>query len=195
MEHRLIIILDPAHGSDVMGKASPDGSHREYVWSRHICKLLSEALKSQGYEVYFTNTQDIEIGLTRRQKIANEIKCPVGYKKLLISPHNNAAGSEGKWLKATGYEVWTSKGTTSSDKYAQIFLENLKEDFPKYKSRGLKESNFTVLMGNTYSAILLEWMFQDNLEDVGVLKDDKVNGSLVNSLVKSINQIDKTLQP
>lgn len=195
MEHRLIIILDPAHGSDVMGKASPDGSHREYVWSRHICRLLKESLESQGYEVHLTNNSDREIGLTKRQRIANDLKCPPGYKKFLISPHNNAAGSEEKWLNATGYEIWTSKGSTSSDQYAQIILDNFQRDFPGYKSRGLKESNFTVLMGSSYSAVLLEWLFQDSKKDVELLKDDRVNQALVRSLVKSVNQIDKTLQP
>lgn len=195
MEHKLIIILDPAHGSDVMGKGSPDGSHREWVWSRHFCSLLDQALKTQGYEVHYTNTQDIEIGLTKRQRIANEVKCPQGYRKLLISPHNNAAGSEGKWLNATGYEIWTSKGNTSSEAYAQIVLENLQRDFPQYKCRGLKESNFTVLMGSTYSAMLIEWMFQDSKSDVEILKNDQVNRALADSLVRSINQIDKTLQP
>ena len=36
----LCIILDPAHGNDVKGKCSPDGTHKEYLWSREICKRM-----------------------------------------------------------------------------------------------------------------------------------------------------------
>ena len=41
---KLIVILDPAHGSDVKGKRSPDGTHLEYIWSREICKKLKDRL-------------------------------------------------------------------------------------------------------------------------------------------------------
>lgn len=37
-----------------------------------------------------------------------------------------------------------------------------------------KESKFTVLMGSGYSAVLLEWLFQDNREDVALLTSDMV---------------------
>ena len=35
---KLIVILDPAHGSDVKGKRSPDGTHLEYLWSMQKTK-------------------------------------------------------------------------------------------------------------------------------------------------------------
>ena len=193
MEHKLIIILDPAHGEDVMGKASPDGLHREYVWSRHICKLLKQDLEEKGYQVEVTNDSLKEIGLSKRQRIANQINCPAGHKKFLVSLHNNAAGSDGQWKNARGFEIWTSPGKTSSDKFAGIMLENLAKDFPQFKNRGLKENTFTVLMGSSYSAVLIEWLFQDNKEDVEVLKNDTQNNLFINSLVKSTEEIDKTL--
>ena len=50
----LCIILDPAHGNGVKGKCSPDGTHKEYLWSREICKKLASKLDTLGYEVHFT---------------------------------------------------------------------------------------------------------------------------------------------
>ena len=43
-------------------------------------------------------------------------------------------------------------------------------------------------MGNYYG-ILLEWLFQDNKEDVKLLNDEIINNKLIDSLVKSINYI------
>lgn len=92
MARRLLPIIDFAHGSDVAGKQSPDGRHKEYLWSRKVGKMLAESLKHEGFEVAFTNTKDTEIGLSRRKEIANNLDTPRGGTKFLLSLHNNAAG-------------------------------------------------------------------------------------------------------
>lgn len=195
---KLVIILDCAHGADVKGKCSPDGTHREYKWSRLICGKLRDKLESLGYRVEYTNKTENEIGLSQRKNIANNIKIDSDQVKFLISLHNNAAGNGSNWTNATGFEIFTSKGQTLSDKFAQVIISNLQKDFPE--SNGFKhrvdltdgdldkEENFTVLMGNYYG-ILLEWLFQDNKEDVKLLNDEIINNKLIDSLVKSINYI------
>lgn len=195
---KLVIILDCAHGADVKGKCSPDGTHREYKWSRLICGKLRDKLESLGYRVEYTNKTENEIGLSQRKNIANNIKIDSDQVKFLISLHNNAAGNGSNWTNATGFEIFTSKGQTLSDKFAQVIMSNLQKDFPE--SNGFKhrvdltdgdldkEENFTVLMGNYYG-ILLEWLFQDNKEDVKLLNDEIINNKLIDSLVKSINYI------
>lgn len=91
MERKLLPIIDFAHGSDVPGKQSPDGKHKEYLWSRKVGGMLAERLKQEGFKVAFTNTSDKEIGLSRRREIANNLD-PLGGTKFLLSLHNNAAG-------------------------------------------------------------------------------------------------------
>lgn len=195
---KLVIILDCAHGANVKGKCSPDGTHREYKWSRLICGKLRDKLESLGYRVEYTNKTENEIGLSQRKNIANNIKINSDQVKFLISLHNNAAGNGSNWTNATGFEIFTSKGQTLSDKFAQVIMSNLQKDFPE--SNGFKhrvdltdgdldkEENFTVLMGNYYG-ILLEWLFQDNKEDVKLLNDEIINNKLIDSLIKSINYI------
>ena len=195
---KLVIILDCAHGADVKGKCSPDGTHREYKWSRLICGKLRDKLESLGYRVEYTNKTENDIGLSQRKNIANNIKINSDQVKFLISLHNNAAGNGSNWTNATGFEIFTSKGQTLSDKFAQVIMSNLQKDFPE--SNGFKhrvdltdgdldkEENFTVLMGNYYG-ILLEWLFQDNKEDVKLLNDEIINNKLIDSLIKSINYI------
>ena len=192
MARRLLPIIDFAHGSDVAGKQSPDGRHKEYLWSRKVGKMLAERLKREGFEVAFTNTKDTEIGLSRRKEIANNLDAPRGGTKFLLSLHNNAAGMGN-----------TTKGQTRSDLFATVIFEQLQEDFPTtdgYKHRTDpsdgdpdKEANFTVLMGNNYWGVLLEWLFQDNPDDVALLEDDSVNRELVESLTKALIFIDENL--
>lgn len=196
---KLIVILDPAHGSDVKGKRSPDGTHLEYIWSREICKKLKDRLILNDFRVKYTNETENEIGLSKRKEIANNIKSSPGEYKFLVSLHNNATGDGTQWLNAKGFEIYTSKGQTISDKFATIIFNNLKKDFPGINARADyidgdpdKESNFTVLMGNYY-AVLIEWLFQDNKEEVILLKDKTINSRLVDSLVNSLIEIDEQL--
>lgn len=203
MERRVLVILDYAHGSDVPGKCSPDGRFKEYRWSRKVGGMLKHELEREGFTVALTNSSDKEIGLSRRKEIANEINTPRCGIKLLVSLHNNAAGNGKDWGKARGFEIYTPKKQTRSDLFATIIFDQLQKDFPLelgYKHRfdkldgdTDKEENFTVLMGRSYWAVLLEWLFQDNKQDLELLEDDRVNQKLVNSLVKSLRYIDENL--
>lgn len=194
MNKKLLIILDPAHGIDVPGKRSPDGRHREYKWSRERCEQIAILLRAHNYTVVFTNESDIEIGLSKRKSVANEYaKQYPDLVSLLISPHNNAAGNGAEWLKASGIEVFTSIGRTTSDIFADYMLTQLKKWFPDAKHRYYKdeylerdkEANFTVLMGN-YSAMLIEFLFQDNKEDVALLEDPIINKRFEDCVVDAV---------
>lgn len=193
MTRRLVIILDPAHGEEVPGKGSPDGIHKEYRWSRDICNILKPRLSGLGFKVEITNPTEKEIGLSRRKEFATKVNSKPNETKFLVSLHNNAAGMGNDWANARGFEIYTSKGNTKSDEFAGVILNNLSKDFPDYKNRGLKESNFTVLMGSGYSAVLIEWLFQDNKEDVALLKDCDINHKFIDSLIKSFLYIDDNL--
>lgn len=194
MNKKLLIILDPAHGEETPGKRSPDGRHREYKWSRDRCKQIEILLKAHGYTVVYSNTTDKEIGLSKRVQTANALaKQYPDLIPLLVSLHNNAAGDGSKWMQASGIEVFTSVGRTTSDIFADYILTQLKEWFPDVKHRynkdeyleRAKEANFTVLMGN-YSAMLIEFLFQDNKDDVAMLEDQTVNKRFEDSIVSGI---------
>lgn len=196
---KLLIILDPAHGVETPGKRSPDGKHREFRWSRERLLELDQALTNIGYDVRWSNTEISEIGLSKRVANTNNIKPEPGQKKLLISLHNNAAGNMEQWMTASGVEIFTSPGQTGSDIFAEILMNQLREDFPNLKYRvdktdgdQDKEERFTVLMGSSYQAVLLEWLFQDNKEDVEKLNNPEINKALVHSIqlaVETYNEI------
>lgn len=200
----LVIILDPPHGCDVPGKRSPDGNHLEYDWGRKICSLIEDELINRGFRVEYTNTQEKEIGLSKRKEIAEGINCSTWQTKFLLSFHNNAAGADNNWHSARGVEIYTSPGKTKSDKFADIILKNLMDDFPsiegyKYRTDTSdgdldKEARFTVLMGKGYSAVLIEWLFQDNVSDLALLSCPVANMRFVRSICRSLVYIDEHIK-
>lgn len=195
MKKNLVIILDPAHGADVKGKCSPNGEHREYRWSRDRIKSISPMLINLGYEVFTTTDSENEPGLSKRKNFATQVRNRE--KKLLLSLHNNAAGADGKWHSARGFAVYTTKGVTKADVCADILFAQFQKDFPELKGRMNRnvylekdfEENFTVLMGAGYMGVLIEWLFQDNKEDVELLKDSEMNRKFESSIVDAIERI------
>ena len=191
---KLLVILDPAHGIDVEGKRSPDGRHREYLWSRERLKVIEHLLQAHEYTVAWTSTSDHEIGLTNRKNIGTKLaKQYPDLVPLFISLHNDASGVTPEWRQARGASVWTSKGRTTSDIFADFFIQRMTEWMPNINRRIYSpayldrdfENDFTVLMGD-YSALLIECGFQDNKEDVALLENPRFCKQVEDWIVDSI---------
>lgn len=186
------IILDMAHGLDTPGKCSPDRTHYEWEWSRKILYAVKEGLEAKGVKCVLSNDKPTEIGLLNRVKNMNNVT----EKAFVFSLHNNAAGM-GEWKTARGASIWTTKGVTASDAFATYISMQLQKDIPEagkwrfdyYSDKDLDwESNFTVLMSK-HPSVLLEWLFQDNKEDLLLIKNEDINKKLINSLIEVLQHI------
>lgn len=192
----LAVILDPAHGSNVAGKCSPDALKgnksseyyfREYQWSREFCKYyLEPTLKSHGIQVFYTvdPNNEYEPGLRNRVQMTNKIiKDHPDIHFIFLSPHVNAAGDAKEYKVATGWSAYTTKGENNSDILADCIIREAEANLPllnkkirKYKNEYLKkdvEENFTVIYGANCPAVLTENMFQDNKSDILWLKSNE----------------------
>ena len=194
----LTLIFDAAHGEETPGKRSPDGKFREYRWSRIMIEKILPGCAELGYVCYETNTTEKEIGLSRRKSIADAFN---GNYKVLLSIHNNAAGNGSKWMNATGISFYTCKGQTMSDVFAECLYASFKNEFPEEKFRTDArdgdsdiEENFTVLMGNTYKAVLAEILFQDNRSDVAKLEDEEWQSRCVDAFIAGIEKYNFIIQ-
>jgi N-acetylmuramoyl-L-alanine amidase len=195
-----VYILDPGHGGInpqtghyvTAGKRSPiwdDGSQFfEGVGNRQIVKLLAEKLKNAGIKVEFTVSPDTweDVSLSKRCVITNEIYKKANRKAVFISIHSNASDNE----KAEGYEVFSSVGYTTSDKYAQLFLNRMEETFPTNKNRGAKEVDFYVLVNTLCPAILIESMFHTNRRECAILQSESGRDKIATALFNMILDIE-----
>lgn len=208
--HKVVVMLDNGHAQTTPGKRSPEFDKewqekygircfREYAYNRLIVSRLMSVLSNKyGIEVFdVTPESHVDVGLTTRANRVNkkydEAK-KQGKKGIFISIHVNAAGN-GNWRNATGWSVWTTKGKTNSDIFAE-YLANAAEDVliplgqkvRTDKSDGDKdyEANFTVIYKTKCVSVLTENMFMDSKKDVEFLLSEEGKKAIVDLHVKGI---------
>ena len=167
------ILLDAGHGIDTLGKRSPDGAFREYLWNREVAELTFALLEDHGYDVDMVVTETNDIPLKTRVRRVNEV-CNLhgSHNVLLISIHANAAGNGSTWMNAKGWSAYTTKGLTESDSVATCMYSAFEEEFKDRKiRRDLSdgdpdwEEDFYIIKKTSCPAVLLENFFYDNKEE------------------------------
>ena len=191
------IILGTAHLKSTPGKCSPDKKFFEYQYSREVCKAIRDILKNSGYNV-FIDIEDDDLQVNQSQELC--LRCKVVndlqkvYKNCIyVSIHVNAAGNDGKWHNATGWEAYTSVGVTSADRLAECLYKSAKKNLIGKKLRvdktdgdQDKEYNFYVLKHTLCPAVLTENFFQDSKDDVQYLISDEGFHQIVRTHVEGI---------
>lgn len=199
---KLYLILDPGHGVETAGKRSPvweDGSQLfEFEFNRAIVARVASKLKETGIKFSITCPTDhvldenISADLVKRVEVANKIqkKQPT----LFLSFHGNASGLPNG--PARGFEFFTSKGQTASDRYATIIADELREEFPSSKFRGDytdgdidKEDNLWVTGHTNGAAVLMELLFFDNPDDCRIMLSDSGRDKIANAIFNAIKRI------
>ena len=134
------IILGTAHLKSTPGKCSPDKKFFEYQYSREICKNVKSILENMGYNVIIDIEADDVENMTPSKELV--LRCNIvnnlvkKYKDCIyVSIHVNAAGSDGKWHEATGWEAYTSKGVTKADKLATCLYKAAESNLKGKKIR------------------------------------------------------------
>ena len=171
----MIILIDNGHGKQTTGKCSPDGVFREYAWCRVVAQMVCDMLQAEGYDARLLVPEEDDISLAERCRRVNQ------YDKkntILVSIHNNAAGDDGKWRKARGWRIFTTRGITEADKLAEYIWNRAKSVFKEpltvgsYSSQRYGhdwENDFYIIKNSYCPAVLIENFFMDNKEDVAYL--------------------------
>lgn len=175
---KLRILLDNGHGNETPGKRSPawaDGSQLfEHEFNRDIVHRITRLLAHKGITFDIIVPELSDIPLYVRANRVNHICSVNGVANcLLVSVHANAGGG-------TGWEVWTSKGRTRADDYAEIFYRHAEAAFPEFHLRSDttdgdhdKESDFAILKKTACSAVLTENFFMDTERDCRFILSDE----------------------
>lgn len=188
------ILIDNGHGNNTPGKRSPDGRLLEWQYAREIAKAVVSRLRNAGYDAELLVTENYDVPLLERVHRAN-VKCQSLGKEnvIVVSIHCNAAGNGKEWLKATGWEIWTSEGMTDSDRLAEWMLRMAELSFPdkirvwrQEQYQRDKEKNFTILKSTLCPAVLTENFFMDNKADVAFLLSEEGKKAIVNCHVLGI---------
>lgn len=196
------IVLDCGHSEQTGGKRSPDYRFREYQYNRRLGKEIGKRLTQLGISWCFTyDTEDaVDLSLTERANVANRMSKLYGAKNVvLISIHHNALGKgkEGEWYDAKGWSVWTTKGNTVSDKYAEIMYQSARETLIPLGRKVMKEmsdgdgdyeKNFTVIYKTVCPSMLIEYGFYTNKEEMEWMMTDEALDAYATLTVNAIKK-------
>lgn len=168
----MLILLDAGHGGIINGVYQTSGK-RSPVWgdgrqlfegefNRWIVNGISERLSLRNIPYALIAPEQRDVTLQTRVNRANSYD---GQPSLFVSVHANAGGG-------SGFEVYTSRGTTASDVAADYFAEAFVREFPGKPLRADirdgdydKDRNFYVLKKTAMPAVLTENFFMDNEEE------------------------------
>jgi len=206
MSSKYTYILDPGHGGMVNkkyvtpGKRSPkfdDGSVLyEGVNNREIVKKLMIAMEAEDIKCIDIVASEQDVSLPIRVDRANNLSKtkPCIY----ISIHSDANGDGSVWDKASGLSVYTSVGQTKSDEFAQLVIDELKDNFKdavKWRTDSTdkdedKEENFYVLKNTNCPAILCELGFHTNKEEATKMLTADWKNKVVLSIIYAIKKFE-----
>lgn len=196
----LTVILDAGHGKETPGKRSPklDNGNRLFEWkfTREICNKIYCLLQSEGIKCIIANRNDVDYKLSERATRINNLynkEKKHGHLAIMISVHGNAAGS-GDWKTAYGWEVFSTKGTTNSDKLAKCFCNVFKNIFPDKRLRGHKEENFTIIYKTNCPCVLTENFFYDNKEECELMLSEEGQMKIAELHVEAIKEYIKSFK-
>ena len=189
IKQNALIVLGTAHRLREPGKQSPDGKLKECVYSREICKEMAAKLRAYGYKVEIDyepldldkSMQSSSVSIERSRELAmrvnyvNELCRQNGANNVLyVSIHLNAAGADGKWHDANGWQVCVSnKASQNSKLLANCLFDSAKMSGLKMRQPTLLQKywpqSLYVLNSTKCPAVLTENLFQDNKKDVDYL--------------------------
>ena len=211
----MLILIDNGHGHNTPGKRCPDGKFLEYAYNREIAARIVADLTDRGYNAQLLVPEPEDIPLSERVRRINAACLshqsspaphqssparpgisPTGHPNvILISIHVNAAGNGSKWMTATGWSCYTSKGQTQSDKLAEYLYEAATKNFPGKRIRTDKsdgdpdwEENFYILRHSLCPAVLTENFFMDNHSDLEYLQSRTGKQAIVDTHVEGITE-------
>jgi N-acetylmuramoyl-L-alanine amidase len=163
---------------------------REGVINRLIANNLHRKLQKIGIDFALIHDEVKDLPLHTRAEIANKINAKRG-NGIFLSIHSNAG-------KGEGFEFFTSKGETNSDKLVPFMFSAYKKAFPNMKFRidmadgdTDKEENFTVLTATSMPAILVENLFFDNRVEADFLLSETGQEMIANTLLGFIEEVER----
>ena len=146
------ICIDPGHGGKDPGACAGGVCEKDIA----LDVALKTGVLLTDYEIIYTRTEDVYVGLSQRARIANAAEAD-----LFISIHCNSAPN----ASTNGMEVYvhTSRGADSTRTAHAIYDRLLPAS--GLKGRGVKANNYAVLRETKMPAVLVELGFISNPSD------------------------------
>ena len=171
-------VWNAGHGGGDSGAVNGITGHQEKDITLAVAKYCHKYSLQAGIPSVLSRSDDKFMSLRSIVSFTNRQNADI------CSIHCNAYNK-----KARGFECFTSKGVTDSDKWASVTLDEYEEEFKNLKPRydlkdgdADKEASFTVLL-NKGKGILFELGFIDNVDEAKFLANDRNQRIMAQCLV------------
>lgn len=182
MSTKYTVCLDPGHGPDTVN-GSPDGSYKEKEFAWNMYTRIRPLLERCGVNVICTRTEDTKPSLTARCEVSNQAGAD-----LFVSLHSNAEGVSG-WGTTRGLLVYTSSGpmTAKRNVAATAIVNRAHEAGVLLHGSGVAHQiEYTVLAKTAAPAVLIEYGFHTNREDVDLLTNSSYRDKLAEATAMGV---------
>lgn len=185
------ILIDNGHGQETKGKCSPDGTHREWAWSRKFARRLRDELTARGYDARLLVPEDSDVSLRERVRRANSY---APGDAVVISIHNNAAGHGSGWHGARGFCALVAPGASAVSRRLAAALTRAAARRGLTGNRALPPDGYltaslAICRDTRCPAVLTENLFMDNAEDVALLRSEAGVRSLLDVHLEAIAEL------
>ena len=173
------VVIDPGHGGKDPGATSYLGDYEKTV-NLSIARKVTSYLENRGIRVIMTRNSDIFIELNERADIANRAGAD-----LFVSIHADAHPSR----LTNGYTIYVARSASWSSKKIGVAVEQSMGQ-TGLASKGVRNSDFRVLVRTACPAILVECGYLSNPSDAALLRDsdfqDRVARSIADGIIASL---------
>jgi N-acetylmuramoyl-L-alanine amidase len=197
-----VIVIDPGHGGTNPGTRSVAESRNEKEYTLDWAKRLAPLLAQQGWQVFLTRTNDVDVSLPDRAAFADARRAD-----LFLSLHFNAsasgsdpAGVETYCLTPTGMASTVTRGY--NDDVQQVFpnnafdVENLQYAVRLQRAllevsgttdRGVRRARYpAVLRGPNRPAVLIEGGYLSNPREARKIADPAYRQKLAEAVARAL---------
>lgn len=169
------IVIDPGHGGKDGGASANGIVEKNLVLD--VSLILRDKLNATGATVIMTRSTDVFVELTDRAKIANDANA-----NAFISIHANAAGETAHGLET----FWNKRHESEESKLlAETIQKHLVETL-KFRDRGAKERDLSVIRNTTMPSVLVELGFITNTAEAERMKQQSFKEDAATAILTGI---------
>jgi len=201
-QHQPTVVLDPGHGGKDVGTRNCVNGHFEKDYTLDWAMRLRPLLEANGWKVVLTRTSDVDLALSNRVLLAEQLKAD-----LFLSLHFNS-GEPNRELSGLETYCLTPHGMTShlvrgyEDDPKQLYPNNAFDEqnyrvaFALHRAvlgqtqaadRGLRRARFmTVLRGQNRPAVLIEAGYLSNPNEARRIATPAYRQSLAAAVAQAV---------
>ena len=186
-----VIVIDAGHGGEDSGAIGVNGAYEKDI-NLQIATEIGEELKSRGYTVVYTRTEDKMLylpeenikGMRKISDLKNRCRITEEYDDcILVSIHMNSYGAS----KYSGLQVYFKNGDEESRQLATKIQGAVRSELQPENKRQIKSGDSLYLLENaSATAVLIECGFLSNEAECEKLSQKEYQKQLSFSIICGI---------